>query len=396
MNTVKSPSPVKHVVLIGGGHAHVAVIRSYGLKRWPNTKLTVISKDVQTPYSGMLPGWIAGHYQYNDCHINLQPLCQWAGVRLIHDEVIDLKPETKQIVCKSNPAIHYDATSLDTGSQSGISAVPGAESSGIGVKPIDSFMDEWLSLCETLTSRQKQTKAQGNKAPPFTIAIVGGGAAGVEVCLAMQHRLRSLSEAHSNDDNADSAQFILISSAESLLESHNQGVQRYFQRVCAQQGIDLKLNAKCIGIEGDWLQLENTPEITANFVVWALPAQAQHWLSGSGLSCDSRGFVSVNPFLQSHSHPEVFAAGDNASLSPEVAKSGVYAVRQGPILAENLHRFCTGKPLKTYKPQRKFLSLISTGSKHAIASRGSLAISGKWLWWLKDTIDSAFMRRYRR
>lgn len=374
----------KDIVLVGGGHAHVAVIRNFGMQPWHNVRLTVVSKDVLTPYSGMLPGWIAGHYAFDDCHIDLRKLCQWAGVRLFHDEVCALELDKQQVHCKQRPWFNYDYLSLDTGSQSGISMVSGATDTGAAVKPIDSFMTHWLAICAAL----EETQANNDNNADFTIAVVGGGAAGVEVCLAMQHRL-------SVSNSAASVKFHLVSSDKALLGSHNVKVQHFFKTRCVENGVTLHTGKACTQAQDKILTLSDGSTIEADFIVWALPAQALDWLKASGLDCDQNGFVQVNRFLQSTSHPNIFAAGDNASLNPSVAKSGVYAVRQGPVLTENLRRTSAAQQLQAYKPQKHFLSLVSTGDQHAIGSRGDFAIAGDWVWQLKNLIDKRFMQRYQ-
>ncbi len=372
----------KDLLLIGGGHAHIAVIRRFGMRPWPGVRLTVISADSLTPYSGMLPGLVAGHYSRDDSHIDLQRMCQWAGARLFHARASGLDLVNKQVLCEERPPVRYDLLSINTGSQPATAAIEGADSCGAAIKPIDTFMVRWQQLQLQLQQHHGE----------FTISVVGGGAAGVEVCLGMQQRLRALQV-------PAAVQFQLVTDEAELLPSHNPRVRGHFNRLCRERGIALHCGSAVVGTEsgteGGTLQLANGESIASDFTVWALPAGAQPWPAAAGLACDGGGFIQVNASLQSLSHPEVFAAGDcAATVDWPLAKSGVYAVRQGPVLADNLQRALSDRPLKRYRPQRRFLSLISTGDKQAVASRGALAAAGRWAWRWKDAIDRRFIARF--
>lgn len=369
----------KDVVLVGGGHAHIEVIRQFGMAPWPGVRLTVISRDSLTPYSGMLPGWVAGHYDFDDCHIDLQRLCSWAGARLFHTEVSGIDLNERLVTCTTRPPVRYDLLSLNAGSRPARQDIDGAERFAVSLKPIDTFMARWLPTLEGLREHRGD----------FHIAVVGGGAAGVEVCLAMQHCVRQ-------QIRNCTVHFHLVNAEPELLPTHAGRVRGYFTRVCADRGIPITTGRFVRTVDESSITLDNGGQIRSDFTVLALHAASQAWVAKTGLDCDERGFIRVKETLESTSHAGVFAAGDNAALvSGSLAKSGVYAVRQGPVLAENLRRAAAGWPLKHYRPQRRFLSLVSTGDRRAIASRGALVFSGAWVWHWKDRIDRRFMQRYR-
>jgi selenide,water dikinase len=247
------------------------------------------------------------------------------------------------------------------------------------VKPVEQFIPRWEDICARAVRGQA----------PRRIAMVGGGAAGVEVLLSMQYRLCRLAP-------TSGTRFDLISDAESILPGHNRRVRRAFMRVLQRRAVTLHLGRAVRQVEEGILRLQGGEFIEADTIVWATGASAPAWPKAAGLAVDDRGFVRVNGRLQSVSHPQVFAAGDIASVEDHPRpKSGVYAVRAGPPLAQNLRRMLRGEPLVDWRPQPNALALISTGDRYAVASRGGLALEGKWAWHWKNGIDRRFMRRYR-
>ncbi len=373
------------LLLIGGGHSHLTVIKQLGMRPIPGLRITVISRDIHTPYSGMMPGLIAGHYQYDEAHIDLRKLCQSAGVRLFQGEVSGIDLEQQQVFCSNRRPLRYDWLSINIGSQPDTGHILGADNSGIAIKPISGFLSHWQRL---ITKLQQQPQT-------FRLAIVGGGAASAEVALAIRYQLH-----HQLGAAAEQIDIELLCGAETLLPTHNQRLRRAMALQLAQKKIQLTVNCKVIQAEavtsGTKLTLSDGSDRLIDDVIWAVHAGSPQWPQQAGLNCDEQGFISVNEFLQSSSHHNVFAAGDIAHFSPQpLSKSGVYAVRAGHILSHNLRHAITGKALKPYRPQKRFLSLLMTGDKAAIASRGPLSISGKWVWRWKDAIDRKFMDSYR-
>lgn len=366
------------LLLVGGGHAHIAVLRRFGMKPVDGVRLTVISRDIHTPYSGMLPGLVAGHYDFEQCHIDLQRLCDFAGARLFHASATGLDVDAGLIHCDNRPPVRFDWVSLDTGSTPATGLVDGADRFGIAVKPIDRFLARWHAELDALASRRDA----------YRICMVGGGAAGVEVLLAMRHSVEKARP-------TCAVHYTLVTADDKLLPTHSRGVRHRFEHRYRRLGIETLTGSPAVRAGEHHVILADGRTVDTDLIVWALPAAPQPWLAGSGLATDARGFIAVDTTLASTSHPHVFAAGDNAAVAGlELPKSGVYAVREGPVLAENLTRAVSGRPPTHYRPQRRALSLISTGSRRAVASRGPLAFEADWLWRLKDRIDRRFIERF--
>jgi len=373
------------LVLIGGGHSHVFVLRKFGMDPMPGVRLTVISRDVHAPYSGMLPGLIAGHYDFDETHIDLAPLARFAGARLIHAEVTGLDLAAQQITCCDRPPIAYDLLSINIGSQPGMAHVPGA-AAVVAVKPIDGFARRWATLRTAVLARHEET----------TIAFVGGGAGGVEMLLAIQRNLRDALAAAGRSD--DHLRYRLFTASSDILHTHNAGVRRRFARVLAERGIAVETDHRVTSVSRDGdvqLTFGNGATARADEVFWVTTAAAQPWPAEAGLEVDERGFIKVGETLQTLADSRVFAAGDVAAVAGHPRpKAGVFAVRQGPPLTRNLRRAARREAPLPFRPQREFLSLISTGDRYAVASRARWSVEGRWVWRWKDRIDRAFMRKF--
>ena len=373
---------VKDLVLVGGGHSHVTVLKQFGMHPMPGVRLTVICRDVHTPYSGMLPGFLAGHYAYDDIHIDLGPLSRFAGARLYHDEVIGLDLANRTVHCRQHPDVSYDVLSLNSGSTPGYAQVPGAEQVVVPVKPISNFVQRWEHLVTRVLAAQDAVR----------IGVVGAGAGGVELTLAMQFRLRhALREA----GRTDTVAYHLFSGSPDILPTHNRHVQAKLRRILTARGIQVHAGCQVVEVFKDGLRCTDGRRYELEEILWVTDAAAPPWLAEAGLAVDERGFVLVNAALQSVSHADVFAAGDVAAVAPYPReKSGVIAVRQGKPLTRNLRRALTGRALRPFAPQKKWLALLSTGDQYAIASRGGWSVEGRWVWRWKDWIDRRFMRAY--
>ncbi len=377
-------SVVKDLILVGGGHAHVSVLRKLGMQPISGLRTTLITRDIHTPYSGMLPGYIAGHYEYDECHIDLGPLARFANARLYHNEVSRLDLENKLVHVEGRPPMSYDLLSINSGSRPRVIDVPSAEEYALVAKPIDIFLQRWQKL-------QKKVQESSGE---FRVVIVGGGAGGVELALSAQLRLQTLLVSKQDDPNR--LKFSLLTQGSGILSTHNTAVQKSFMQVLAERNIEVLLDHTVTEVKQDYVSVDNGKQISADACIFVTNASAPVWPKESGLKVDDDGFIDVNCFLQSTSHPEIFAVGDIASMPDPRPKSGVFAVRQGPVLTRNLVSAATNKSLTKYRPQKNFLGLISTGNKYAVASRGSWSWQGAWLWKVKDWIDRQFMQKFNQ
>jgi selenide,water dikinase len=388
MNNVQSVPVIKDLVLIGGGHSHLSVLKYFAMHPVPGLRLTLVTRDLHTPYSGMLPGYIAGHYTYDEAHIDLRPLAQFAQARIYHAEVSSLDLSQNQVICTDRPPIPFDYVSINIGSKPGTMHIPGADNFTMPVKPIDQFLTQWQQLSNRVLDIAKTGK-------PFHLTIVGGGAGGVEMALATQYRLHKM--LGKNNLSHEFLHFDLFCDSEHILPTHNSKVRDKFQKTFEQRGIQVHSNHRIEEVTQSHLISSNNQRYPADAVLWITNASAPEWLTDAGLDVDTDGFIAVNDCLQSTSHSNVFAAGDIAAvINYPREKSGVFAVRQGPPLARNLARAVQNEKLKPFTPQKKFLGLITTGDRYAIASRSNWSLEGAWVWKVKDWIDRRFMDNFNK
>lgn len=373
----------RDIVLVGGGHAHVHVIAAFARRAEQGTRITLVTRDLETPYSGMMPGMVAGLYERREAHIDLVRLCAATGTRLIQATARGLDRTARRVLLEGRPALGYDLVSIDVGITPSLSGIAGAERHAIVVKPIGSFLEKFETL------RVSALSAGG----PRRIVVVGGGAGGVELILSLRNRLRGDAARTGVDPNAFS--FALVT-ADVLLATHNPRVRQSFREEFTRNGVALHERRRVTAIDAASVHAEGGDPIAADAVLVATGAAAPRWLRETGLPVDADGFLAVGSTLQSTGDPTVFAAGDCATLveSPR-EKAGVYAVRAGPPLARNLRAVARGESPRAWTPQNRHLALISTGERYAVASRGALKAEGAWLWRLKDRIDRRWMRMYQ-
>ena len=374
---------VKDLVLIGGGHTHVAVLKRFGMHPVAGVRLTLITRDVHTPYSGMLPGLVAGHYDFDDAHIDLGPLSRFAGARLYHQAVVGLDLDRRQVICDGRPPVSYDLLSINIGSTPTLRAMPGAAGVVVPVKPISTFVDRWERL------RARVASARGS----VRIGVVGAGAGGVEILLAVQHSLRRMLEGLGR---AEVPEFHLFGANDTILATHNRGMRRRLERVLRERSVRVHLGQAVTSVADGAITCADGTTVAVDEILWVTQAGAAPWLREAGLDVDEGGFVRVDDTLQSTSHTGVFAAGDVAAVVNHPRdKAGVFAVRQGPPLAANLRRVLLGRSPRPFRPQLRFLTLVSTGGRHAVGSRGPWSFEGAVIWRWKDWIDRRFMAKYR-
>ncbi|MBH2035389.1 MAG: FAD-dependent oxidoreductase [Pseudomonadales bacterium] len=356
------------LLLAGAGHAHLGVLR-----RWaepasrpgrPTGRIGLLSADGHAWYSGMLPGLLSGRYQLAECRIELDALCRAAGVELLIGQAIGLDSASQQLKLSDGRALDYNYLSLNLGSLPVLPAQSGCGLELLAVKPFSVFIQGW----------------QRWQAAPQALAILGGGAAGVELALALAL--------------APQAPKLTLLTASHLLSGHPPALRRRALKHLARRGVVVQEHSPVDAVVGQQL-LSNGHEVWQGArVIVASGASALPWLADSGLACDEQGFVQINAQLQSTSHSNVCAVGDCASLAHS-PHNGVYAVRQGPVLAQNLTALLHGQPLQTFRPQRRALALLATGDGGALASWAGLTGEGPLFGHWKDHLDRGFMQRHR-
>jgi pyridine nucleotide-disulfide oxidoreductase family protein len=342
---------VKRILLVGGGHAHLAVLRSLGKEPLHGARFALVTPRAKQLYSGMLPGVVAGHYRRHEAEIDLARLAEAAYAEFIEGEVAKLDHERKVAALADGSELEYDLVSLNVGSLVE-RPFPGA-GLALAAKPFDVFFEK---LRTTKLNR---------------VAIAGAGAAGAELAMALRYR---------------GAAVTLYSEKAELSPPGLEPVLR-------GMGVDLRPGMAVTAIEPGPQVIAGTSRQEFDLVILTTGAAPQPWLRGGGLACDERGFVLVDDTLRSVSHPDVFAAGDCATLrSAAVPKSGVYALREGETLALSFRQVVQGQPPAVYRPQRHALLLLSCGRRYAIAQRGDWTAEGRWVWWWKDRIDRHWIR----
>jgi len=375
---------LKDIVLLGGGHTHSLVIKKWGMKPLPGVRLTLVSQTTLTPYSGMLPGFVAGHYTREETHIDLARLCRWSGVRFIEARADGVDTEGRRLQFENHPDLEYDLLSIDTGSTPDVETVPGAAHFTVPVKPVYFFEQKWQSLLERVQLHTDNTKDADNSL--LSIGVVGAGVGGFELLLALDHALKQRS-----------ANFKLhwVVRGSLPLRQQPERVGKLALEECEARGIEVHADFAVKEVRQNVVSSKTGASLNLDEILWVTAARAPAWPQKSGFATDERGFIKVDKTLRSISHSDVFATGDIASLpSPGVAKAGVFAVRQAPVLFDNLRRAVCQQSLRSYRPQKNFLTLISLGDKSAIASRNGLAIRADRVWQAKDWIDRQFMQKF--
>jgi pyridine nucleotide-disulfide oxidoreductase family protein len=386
---MQAPTGIKKLLLLGAGHAHVHVLARLAQHRPADLDVTVVSPYPFQTYSGMTPGFVAGHYTAAECQIPLEPLVRAAGAKWVAARCTGIDPGDQRVrlspAVRSNsasdivaPDLRYDLLSIDTGAvidrQRLEADMPGAAARALIVRPIEAFAALWPQVL-TLASKK-----------PVSVAVIGAGAAGLELLFAAEHRLRR--------DGHRAARFTLITGGGEVAANYGDGVQARVRRQLKRRGITV-LRETCVGVEANEVRLGSGATLACDVPILAIGTHAPPWLQGSGLALSDTGHVLVNAFQQSTSHANVFAAGDVATRADGLhPKSGVYAVRAGPPLAHNLLAAHEGQALKAHHPPQNTLNLLSCGAGHAIASYGPLHAEGAWAWRWKDRIDRAFVAKY--
>ena len=366
---------MKRLILLGGGHAHVYVLDALAAAPLPDVEVLLVTPAQRQVYSGMLPGWIAGHYPLEACVLPLPELAEKANVRFVQTAAIGLDAGARKLQCADGSELGFDWLSIDIGSRSAVEGIEGAVEHALAVRPIEAFIDGVNDLLEKCRQARK-----------LPVAVIGGGVAAVELAFAIQYRL--ISEGH------DPAPLKVLGNGGLPLDGLSDRLQYKCLEMLSERGIEWHAGSNVARLTGEHAILSDGTRIPAGHALLVTGASAARWPAHSGLATDTRGFIQVRRTLQSRSHDTIFAAGDIAAYADPRPKSGVFAVRAGPPLAENLRRIVSGQSLREWQPQRRALYLVSTGEKFALAAWGPFGWWGEWVWTWKDHIDRKFMRRF--
>lgn len=361
----------RDLVLIGGGHAHALVMRAWGMDPLPGARLTVINPGPTAPYTGMLPGHVAGHYTRDDLDIDLVRLARFAGARLIDGAVDRIDAGARRLHIAGWGDLDYDVASIDVGITAEMPEIPGFGEHGTGAKPLGAFAARWRAFL---------TRVAEAEAPP-QVAVIGGGVAGVELSLAMAHAMRA----------AGREPQVAVLEAGPELSGMGARARGVLRAAMADLGVTLHTDARVARIAADHVALEDGATVPAAFVAGAAGARPHGWIADTGLPLED-GFIRVGRTLAVEGVDDLFAVGDCAHMvHASRPKAGVFAVRQAPVLHGNLRAALTGGRGTIFRPQSSYLKLISLGGKSALAEKGGLTLSGPWLWRWKDHIDRSFM-----
>lgn len=367
---------MKRLVLVGAGHAHAQVLREFATRGIAKIDIVLISPVQQAPYSGMVPGWLAGHYQWQECCVDFSRLCERAGVMLRNASVIDVDMQRSELTLDDGERITYDWLSLDIGST--LRPPDSEQMSVLPMRPLATLNTRWDALLLQILNLNEDARCR--------MVVVGGGAAGVESMLSIHARL-------TREAPRVRFEFTLATHGRDIVPGMARGAARCLHRHLSQRNISLIHDFSAERIEGDTIVDASGRRLQADVALWATGAKAYAWPGQAGLPVNGRGFVQIDNMLRVLGRSNVFATGDCAAWQSPLPKAGVYAVRMGPVLAHNLRALIEGRPLSTYAPQRRNLVLIGTGAAHAVAAWGPFSWQGDWVWRWKESIDRRFLAR---
>jgi selenide,water dikinase len=365
MNNAHIPL-TQDLVLVGGGHTHALVLRTWGMNPLPGVRVTLINPGPTAPYTGMLPGFVAGHYDRTTLDIDLVRLARFAGARVIFGAVDKIDRDAK-MMCVGKRKVAYDVASIDIGITSDMPEIKGFVQWGVPAKPLGVFAQNWGAF-------RDQTG-------PAQICVIGGGVAGVELAMAMKHAKGALAVVRIVD-RSEVLAGVGDRARKALLEQLDDAGIEWIEG----QGVD-EVTQESVTLAGGRI-------LPSQFTVGVAGARPYGWLSETGREL-LNGYIAVDQSLKT-SDPAIFSAGDCAHLNHAPRpKAGVFAVRAAPVLLHNLRASLSGQKLKPFHPQKHYLKLISLGGKSALAEKFGLALRGPLLWKWKDRIDRAFMDKFQ-
>ena len=372
---------LREVVLVGGGHSHVQVLEQFATQSPPGSRLTLVVDTPIAVYSGMVPGFVAGQYRQQELEIDVGRLAGLAGARLVISKAVGVDAQERQILLEDGASVSYDIASFDIGSRLAGHDLPGVSQYSATTRPIGRFIEQVDQIIRKARDHDPAT--------PFRVVVVGAGAGGIELAFTLQQRLQ--------EETSTSVQILILQNQTDILGGYADSLVRRVYRRSRERGIQIECNRKVAAVEPEAVVLAEGERISCQAVVWVTGPASHSIFTESGLPTDRLGFVRVRSTLQVEEHDELFATGDCAALieHPQTPKAGVYAVRQGPCITHNIRALIVGGPLRIYRPQHDFLTLLNLGDGKALGTKWGRSVEGRWVMKLKDWIDRRFMRRFQ-
>lgn len=369
---------MKRLVLLGGGHAHVEVLRQLAEMPEPRWDVTLASPYPWLTYSGMIPGHFAGHYELDDCAVDLRALCERARANFLPTAATLVSPRANEVILANGTVLHYEVLSLNVGSAPRLGQARGVERHATPLRPLEGAVKAWNDVL-----------VRASDGRMAAVTVVGGGLAAIEVALAMNHRFQR--------DLYEVAPHVrVLTDTRVFAPSLSDAARARLARRMRRRGVEAHAESEVVEVGSGFVRLKSGIEFATDAVFWATGSAAPAWIGESGFAVDERGYLLTNEMLQSPSHPNVFGAGDCVNeLGHPLPKAGVFAVRAGPVLAANLMAALEERPLAPFRPKLNYLALVSTGEKHAVGTWNGLSFGGRWAWRWKDRIDRRWIARYR-
>jgi selenide,water dikinase len=377
---VAGRAPIR-LLLVGAGHAHLEILRRLILQPLLDVALTVVSAGALHYYSGMVPGYLQGTYREEEIAVRVPDLVARAGGQFLAGRAVTLRPESQVVHVQIHPEetveVPWDLVSFAIGSNTAGVDAPEIAGEAQRIKP--------LVRVTALQARIRELAGSGGTVP---VVVVGGGAAGVEVALAIAAALEKEGAAH---------RITIVEEGEEILAGYRRRFRKRARQILHQRGIVALSGVRVTAVHPDSAETRDGTRIPSRLTVWLTGAVSWPLFRDSGLPLDERGFLLTSDSLASVDDPRIFAAGDCGTLAshPGTPKAGVYAVREGPVLWRSLKAAVEGGEPPRYTPQSGFLSILNTGDGRALLDYKGIVSHSRWAWRLKDRIDRRFMERYQ-
>ena len=367
--------PKKRLVFVGGGHVHLLSLKYTDQFIRVGAEVTLIGPDRFHYYSGMGPGMISRIYKPEQVRFDVQSMVESRGGTFLKDKVVSLDPGSRTLFLQGAGKISYDLVSFNIGSYVPTDRIPGAGEGGIPIKPIQNLE----SAREVILNKLRDGIPK--------VLLIGAGPAGVELAGNMWRLAQS--------QNAR-AEITLASSRDRVLPSLPEKASRLAQQSLSQRGIQILPNFRVGSMAQELARSESGQEVAYDVAVLTVGIMPQRIFVDSGVETSEDGALLVNDYLQSTSYPDIFGGGDCIAIKGKrLRRVGVYAVREAPILFRNLLATLEGRPLMTFKPQKRYLLIFNLGDGSGLLVRGSWVWKGRLAFTFKNYLDTRFMAKFQ-